>query len=267
MELYYRKEGTGNPLIIIHGLYGSSDNWLMISKKLAERYTVYTVDLRNHGRSPHHEDHSYQAIIDDLSIFFDYHKLEPAVIIGHSMGGKAAMLFAADYPEKVSKLIIVDIAPKDYLNQEEESQYYLHRSILQAMMGIDFAHIETRKEVEDALSEKIDNERIIQFLLKNIVPEKKTRRLKWRLNVEALYNNLEEIIEGGNYRKFVDRLPITNYPVVFIRGLDSPYIKEDDIDLIKKIYPEVNLVDIPNAGHWLHAEQPEMFLEAVLQCC
>lgn len=254
-------------MVIIHGLYGSSDNWVIISKKLAERYTVYSIDLRNHGQSPHDPMHTYDAMKRDLAGFFEEQQIGPAVIIGHSMGGKTAMLFAADFPEKTEKLIVVDIAPKDYLEMESESQYHLHRAILMAMMEVNFDLVKTRQDVEDVLAEKIDNPRIRQFLLKNITPDKLAGRLKWKLNVEALYNNLEEIVQGGNYRKFLDRIPVTAYPVVFIRGLESNYIKDEDVRLIKKIYPEANIVDIPNAGHWLHAEQPELFLEAVLQCC
>ena len=135
------------------------------------------------------------------------------------------------------------------------------------MMEVDFNRVKTRQEVEDVLAEKIDNSRIRQFLLKNLKSDRPAHRLKWKLNVEALYNYLEEIVEGGNYRRFEDRIPVTSYPVVFIRGLESPYIKEADLTLIKKIYPEAVVVDIPNAGHWLHAEQPGLFLEAVLRCC
>ncbi len=267
MNLHYRKEGNGWSLVIIHGLYGSSDNWMIISAKLSERYTVYSVDLRNHGRSPHDPVHTYEAMKEDVARFFDQHRIGPAVIMGHSMGGKVAMLLAADYPELVKKLIVVDIAPKDYLALEQDSQYHLHRSILLAMMEIDFSLVKTRRDVEESLAEKIDSERIRQFLLKNVASDRQAHRLKWRLNAEALYNNLEEIVEGGNYKRFEDRIPITGYPVVFIRGLDSPYIQDNDIPMLKRIYPDANIVDIPNAGHWLHAEQPELFLEAVLRCC
>ena len=267
MQLHYRKEGAGKPLVIIHGLYGSSDNWIIISAKLAEKYTVYSVDLRNHGNSPHNPVHTYAGMKDDIAGFFSQHNIEEAVLIGHSMGGKTAMLFAADYPEKVSKLIVVDIAPKDYLNMEHDSQYPLHRSILLAMMEVNFDHIRTRQDIEDFLAEKIDSQRIRQFLLKNATLDKHTGKFKWKLNVQALFDHLEEIVEGGNYRQFEDRIPITAYPVVFIRGLESPYIRDEDIAVIKKIYPDAVVVDIPNAGHWLHAEQPGIFLENVLQCC
>ncbi len=267
MSLHFRKEGTGPALIILHGLYGSSDNWLAISKKLSEKYTVFSIDLRNHGRSFHSPIHTYEAMKDDLAVFTEEQKIGKTVLMGHSMGGKTAMLFAAEYPEKISKLIVVDIAPKDYQALEDESQYHFHRSVLLAMMGVNFAHIKTRSQVEDALAEKIDNRQVVKFLLKNVTTDKAHQRLKWQLNVEALYDNLEEIVEGGNYKRFEDRIPIGNYPVIFIRGMKSPYIKEDDISLIKRVYADANVVEIPDAGHWLHTEQPESFLDAVLQCC
>lgn len=266
MKLFFRREGKGPAMVILHGLYGSSDNWIGIARKLAEKYTVYCVDLRNHGRSPHHPDHSYKAMKADVAEFFEDHKIETAVLLGHSMGGKLAMDFAADYPERIGKLIVVDIAPKNYL-QEDESQFYLHRNIFMAMLETDISRFKTRGQVEDRLAEKIGDPRIIQFLVKNIVTDHETHQFRWRLNVEALYDNLEEIVEGVNSDRFSDRLPIVAYPVTFIRGLLSPYIKDVDIPTIRKIYPDATIVDIPGAGHWLHAEQPELFLSAVMKCC
>ncbi len=267
VKLYYRKEGTGSPLLLLHGLYGASDNWITIARKLAKKYTVYSVDLRNHGHSPHHPEHSYRAMVEDLAVFFADHNLEPAVILGHSMGGKVAMLFAADYPEKVKKLIIADIAPKNYLETGDEKQYFFHRNVLLAMMEFDFSVVRNRRQVEERLMEKIDDHRVIRFLLKNIKADPSRKTLSWRLNPEALYNNLEEMMEGVNLRWLDDRIPIVAYPVIFIRGLDSPYIGDNEIAEIKKIYPEARIVDIPGAGHWLHAEQPALFLKAVTECC
>jgi len=267
MELYYRKDGSGPALIIIHGLYGSSDNWLNISKNLAKRYTVYAIDLRNHGRSGFADDNSYNAMREDLAEFFDTHNIEKATILGHSMGGKVAMWFAADYPEKVEKLVIADIAPKDYLQNKSDSQFFLHQNILLAMQEVDFSEVKKRNDVDDILSEKIDNPRIRKFLLKNISKDKKTKQYKWRLNPEVLYDHLEEIVSGVNKHWFDDRTPITSYPVIFIRGLESDYIKDPDIELIKEIYPDARVEDIPEAGHWLHAEQPKKFMKAVKLCC
>lgn len=267
MELFYRKDGSGSPLVIVHGLYGSSDNWINIGKRLAEKHTIYMVDQRNHGRSPFANSHTYNDLKNDLNEFFEQHKIEKAILLGHSMGGKVAMWFAADFPEKVEKLVIADIAPKDYLLLKEDSQFYLHQNILLAMQEIDFTQIKSRNDVDNLMAEKIDDSRIRQFLLKNVAKDKQSKLYKWRTNAEVLYDHLEEIVSGVNKNWLDDRIPITAYPVIFIRGMKSKYILPEDELLIKDIYPDARIVDIPKAGHWLHAEQPKKFMEAVMLCC
>ncbi len=267
MELFFRKEGNGPPLVIVHGLYGSSDNWINIGKRLAEKHTVYMLDQRNHGRSPFADTHTYNDLRNDLTEFFEQHNIEKATLLGHSMGGKVAMWFAADFPEKVEKLVIADITPKNYLLLKDDSQFYLHQNILLAMQEIDFSKIKSRNDVDDFMAEKLDNKQIRQFLLKNVVLDKETKQYKWRVNAEVLYDYLEEIVSGVNKNWLDDRIPITNYPVIFIRGMKSKYILPEDEILIKDIYPDSRIIDIPNAGHWLHAEQPEKFMQAVLMCC
>ena len=264
MNLFFREEGEGFPIVIVHGLYGSSDNWLTVAKKLSSNYKVYMIDQRNHGRSPNSEEHSYEAMKNDLAEFFDQQKIEKAILMGHSMGGKTAMCFAADYPERIEKLIVVDIAPKDYFLLNDESQYYLHNNILRAMLELDFSRIESRKQVEDFLNERIDSIQIVQFLLKNVHRNKENHHYEWRLNVPVLYDNLDEIIKGVNAHWFDDRLPITNYPVLFIKGANSNYILPEDYTSIRRIYPKSQIDIIPDAGHWLHAEQPKLFMDAVL---
>jgi len=263
MKLFFREEGEGFPIVIVHGLYGSSDNWLTVAKKLGMEYQVFSVDQRNHGHSPNSEEHSYEMLKNDLAEFFSEQKIEKAIVIGHSMGGKTAMCFAADYPEHVEKLIVVDIAPKDYFLLNDESQYYLHNNILRAMLEIDFSKIESRKQVENFLNERIDGLQIVQFLLKNVHRNKENHRYEWRLNVPVLYDNLDEIISGVNAHWFDDRVPIYNYPVLFIKGATSNYILPEDYTSIRRIYPDAEIVEIPNAGHWLHAEQPQLFMEAI----
>jgi pimeloyl-ACP methyl ester carboxylesterase len=267
VKLFFRKEGEGEPFVILHGLYGSSDNWRAISRQLAGKYTVYTPDLRNHGHSPHHHEHTYHAMRDDLNEFLDDQGIRKTILMGHSMGGKLGMYFAADYPEKVSKLIVADIAPKNYLLEGDESQYQLHRNIFQAMLGAGISRLKTRREVDDRLAEIIDSQAIRQFLLKNVTTDKATRSLMWRLNVDVLYDHLDEIVGGVNERWFSDRIPLTSCPVVFIRGLQSSYITGNDIHLIKRMYPDACIIDIPGAGHWLHSEQPGLFLEALRVHC
>lgn len=265
MELFFREEGDGFPLVIIHGLYGSSDNWLTVGKKLGKYFKVYMIDQRNHGRSPNSEMHTYEILKNDLAEFFDQQEIGKAIVMGHSMGGKTAMCFAADYPEMVEKLIVVDIAPKDYFLLNDESQYYLHKNILRSMLDIDFSRMESRKNIENYLLDRIDSSQIVQFLLKNVHRNKEKNQFEWRLNVPVLFDNLDEIISGVNERWFNDRLPIFNYPVLFIKGANSNYILPEDYKTIRRIYPEAQIVEIPNAGHWLHAEQPEIFIEAVLK--
>jgi pimeloyl-ACP methyl ester carboxylesterase len=267
MNLFYRKEGSGSPLVVVHGLYGSSDNWVNIGKRLAEKHTVYMLDQRNHGRSPFSSSHTFNDMRDDLAEFFEKHHIEKATVLGHSMGGKAAMWFAFDYPEKVEKLVIADIAPKDYLLLKDESQFYLHQNILLAMQEIDFSKIHSREEVDDFMSQKIDDERIRQFLLKNVAKDKINHQYKWRVNAGVLYDHLDEIVSGVNKNWLDERIPITSYPVIFIRGMKSKYILPEDESLIKEIYPDSKIIDIPDAGHWLHAEQPEKFMQAVMLCC
>ncbi len=267
MKLFYRKEGSGSPIVIVHGLYGSSDNWINIGKRLSEKHTVYMIDQRNHGRSPFAPTNSYNDLRDDLEEFFKQHQIEKAILLGHSMGGKVAMWFAADFPEKIEKLVIADIAPKDYLLLKEDSQFYLHQNILLAMQEIDFTKIKSRNDVDDFMAQKIDDRRIRQFLLKNVTKDPKTKLYKWRVNAEVLYDYLEEIVSGVNANWLDDRIPITSYPVIFIRGMKSKYILPEDEVLIKEIYPDATIVDIPEAGHWLHAEQPQKFMKAVMLCC
>jgi len=267
VELFYRKEGSGSPLVIVHGLYGSSDNWVNIGKRLAEKHTVYMVDQRNHGRSPFSDSHTFNDMRNDLEEFFEKHNIEKATLLGHSMGGKAAMWFAVDFPEKVEKLVIADIAPKDYFLLKEDSQFYLHQNILLAMMEIDFSKIKSRNDVDDFMAQKIDDVNIRQFLLKNVAKDKMNHQYKWRVNAGVLYDHLDEIVSGVNKNWLEDRIPITSYPVIFIRGMKSKYILPEDEPIIKTIYPDSQIIDIPDAGHWLHAEQPELFMKAVMICC
>lgn len=267
MQLFYRKEGTGSPLVIVHGLYGSSDNWINIGKRLAEKHTVYMIDQRNHGHSPFDTSHTFNDMRNDLNEFFEKHNIEKATLLGHSMGGKVAMWFAFDYPEKIEKLVIADIAPKDYLLLKEDSQFYLHQNILLSMQEIDFTKIKSRTEVDDFMAQKIDDERIRQFLLKNVAMDKTRNQFKWRVNAPVLYDHLDEIVSGVNRNWLDERIPIMSYPVIFIRGMKSKYILPEDEILIREVYPDSRIIDIPDAGHWLHAEQPQLFMDAVMLCC
>ena len=202
---------------------------------------------------------------NDLSEFFERHQIEKAVVIGHSMGGKTAMLFAADYPERIEKLIIVDIAPKDYLTYQENNQYKQHQLILETLQEINIHcnNYHSREQIGNFLYLKLGNQSLVQFLLKSIYKDKESGHFHCRMNVDVLYNALDEIVSGVNYRWLEDRIPIINYPVLFIRGEKSDYLTHEDENMIKKIYPEAKIETIPDAGHWLHAEQPQLFMDAV----
>ncbi len=257
MKLFFRKYGQGPPLIIIHGLYGSSDNWVSIGRKLAENFEIYILDQRNHGRSPHSSDHNYLLLKEDLKEFMDTHSIEKAIIIGHSMGGKTAMFFAADYPERISHLIVADISPNSY-QFTNSNQLLAHSTIINAMHNIDFYGINGREDIDDILAKSIPEYRIRQFLLKN-VKRTKDNEYSWSLNLKTLKTELKNILDGLDK----NQTEITGFPVLFIKGGKSDYISAKDEKVINKIFPFADIETIPNAGHWLHSEQPELFLKKV----
>jgi esterase len=263
MNLFYRKFGQGPVLIILHGLYGSSDNWISIGKILSEHFEVFLPDLRNHGNSPHSNEHNYDLLKNDLYGFMVSNQIEKAVIMGHSMGGKAAMFFAVDYPEKVQSLIIIDISPRSYKSLDNpESQITDHMNIISSMLSVDFAIIKSREDVENILSETIKSIKIRRFLLKN-VHRKKEGSFEWKLNLQALHDHLPEIMDGLDPKKFLHGNGITGFPVLFIKGEKSNYIKSEDQQIIKTIFPVADLVSIPGADHWLHVEQPDLLLKTI----
>jgi len=269
MELFFREEGKEGKdrknIVIVHGLYGSSDNWLTVGKKLGVNHHVYLIDQRNHGHSPNSDSHTYEAMKEDLAKFFKQQNLTKAIVIGHSMGGKTAMAFAADYPELTEKLVVVDIAPKDYFLMGENSQYDQHQYILQTLMEVQHNcdRFKSRDDIGNFLKLRLDSKALVRFLLKSIYRDKESKHFRCRLNIDVLNDSLDEIISGVNERYFSDRIPILNYPVLFIKGEKSNYVQDEDLALIRKIYPEVQIKRIPNAGHWLHAEQPALFMEAL----
>ncbi|TKG95513.1 alpha/beta fold hydrolase [Puteibacter caeruleilacunae] len=264
MQLNYRKIGeTGPCIVVLHGLYGSSDNWMSIGRQLSKTHQVYLLDLRNHGRSFHEAEHSYETMVADLAWFFQEEELDQAILIGHSMGGKVVMKFAADYPEYVRSIVVVDIAPKNYMDDSLESgQYGFHRHLIRTMLGIDLSDATSLKDVDEKLSAKIPDVKLRQFLLKNITRNSE-RRYVWRINLKALDQWLDEIVSGVDYAMFADRMPILNYRALFLRGGNSPYIQEEDEDRIKAIYPEAQIITINDAGHWLHAEQPMQLIDNI----
>jgi esterase len=259
MRLFFRKSGSGDPIVILHGLYGSSDNWHSISRKLAEEFTVYTVDQRNHGQSPHHPEHNYEVLGEDLKAFILEQALDKPIILGHSMGGKTALAFGMKYPEMVKKMIVVDISPLGYSYKAYSAESSSHERIIYALQSIDPALLASREEADAILQKTIAPAAIRQFLLKNL--KRSTEGFYWALNIQALAENLPAIYSGILPENMNVALP--QFPLIFIKGEYSVYIRKKDEEAIHQYFPWAEIEVIPEAGHWVHAEQPEAFLHAV----
>lgn len=250
MKLAYRKYGEGIPLIILHGLFGQSDNWNTLSKNFSEHgFSVFTIDQRNHGLSPHSGEWNYDVMADDLKEFIDEHHLKDPIILGHSMGGKTVMFFELKYPGISSKLIIADMAARSSVRHHDE--------VLKALNAVDFETIKTRKEAEAILNEYISDFGTKQFLLKNIY-WKENEKMAWRFNLETITNSYDEILAEVPQK-------ISNVKTLILRGENSNYVSDEDADDIKKRFPNSVLVTIKDAGHWIHAEKPKEFFDSVLE--
>lgn len=250
MSLNFKKYGDApQTLVILHGLFGSLDNWQSIGKLLGEHFTTYIVDQRNHGKSPHYSEHNYTLMASDLKDFLNEQGIEKTNLIGHSMGGKTVMKFAIQEPQFIKKMVVADIAPKYYAPH--------HQDIISALKSVDFSVDATRKLVQEKLSASIDNPGIIQFLMKGLTWQTK-EQLSWKFNLNVISAQIDNIGEALENDVF-----FTN-PTLFIRGEKSDYITDDDIDLIEQIFPMAQYQTVSNAGHWLHAENPTEFLEKVL---
>lgn len=254
MKLFYQKFGTGPPLIILHGLYGSSDNWVTIAKNIRESFTVYLPDQRNHGRSPHDNTHDYDSMRDDLFELTSDLKLNKFFLAGHSMGGKTAISFAIKWPEMIYGLLVADISP--FINENAmHSAYNQHIAILRTILSIDLSKISTRKEVESLLSDKISSEKVRGFILKNL-QRTKDNNFEWKINVSSLLKNLEKIMEGIDLREDLQQ-QVTGFPVTFLKGEDSGYLPYGDFRGIQKVFPAAKFKKIANAGHWIHTDRPD----------
>jgi len=249
MKLFFRKLGNGKPLFILHGLFGSSDNWQTLGKKFAENYTVYFVDQRNHGRSTHTSEHSYALMSDDLLELMSDEKIDKAILLGHSMGGKTVMHFAVNYPERVEKMVVVDMSPKKYP--------VTNLDIIEAMEKVNLDEVKSRKVVEEIISQDIKDVGTMQFLLKNLYWND-NQKLAWRFNLPSLKTNLRNVSE-------LTPMPLTplQMPVLFIKGGKSDHMFNADSKLINAMFSNVNIVTIPEAGHWVHADKPVEFYDIV----
>jgi pimeloyl-ACP methyl ester carboxylesterase len=247
MKLHFRSFGKGEPLIILHGVFGSSDNWQTVGKDLSAHFTVYLVDLRNHGNSPHSEEFDYNVMADDILELMLSEGIGQAYIMGHSMGGKVAMTFATRYPEKVMKLIVVDISPRHYEPH--------HAQIFRAFRSLNLDLIKTRQEADEQMSYRIPEFGVRQFILKNLTRE--GDRFVWKLNLDVIEEkaaNVGEALADDDW---------FNGHVLFIGGSNSNYIQESDHKKIRQHFPNAIIKMVPGAGHWVHAEQPKTLLRLV----
>ncbi len=253
MKLFYRKYGSGPPLIILHGLYGSSDNWVTIAKELSNRNTIYLPDQRNHGQSPHSDIHDYESMSDDLFELVMDLNLGRFFLAGHSMGGKTAIRFALKWPEMLYGLIVADISP--FTDEKTSvSAYERHLTILKAMVTTDLSGLTSRSDIEQLLRGKITSEKTRSFLMKNL---KRTsdNTFTWKINPSTLLRNLDNIMKGIE-RKDILMKETRGFPVIFLKGMDSDYIPITDYEDIRKLFPAAEFVEIEHAGHWIHADQP-----------
>ena len=249
MELFYKALGQGKPVIILPGLLGMSDNWHTFSKKLADNFKLYLVDLRNHGRSFHSDVFQWEVMVEDLNRFIESHTIKMPTILGHSMGGKVAMQFAQIYPEKLAKLVVADIAPKAYANKELIM-------LLNRLQQLALESMHTRKEIEGALSSLVPEQGFRQFIMKNIY-RTETGRFGWRPNLNVIAINMDKVGKA-----VVLKAPFFK-PTLFVRGAHSDYILEKDLELIQTMFPNFILKTVENAGHWVRTDQPQLFFDIV----
>ncbi len=241
--------GHGQPLLILHGLFGTLDNWQTLAKRLAERYTVFLVDLRNHGRSPHSDEHDYDLMAGDVLELIDSLNIPTPAIMGHSMGGKVAMNFALKYPTRLTKLIVVDIAPKAYPPHHDE--------ILDALRSVDLSSATSRSDIDAQLAKTIPQPDVRLFLMKNL-HRKEDNTFGWRMNLEALDKNYEHIAAA-----VTAEVPFKK-STLFIKGGRSRYIQQEDIfGSIERLFTLVEIETIPDAGHWVHAQAPDEVYDLV----
>lgn len=248
MSLHYQITGDGKtPLLLIHGLFGSADNWRGIARQLAKTRRIISVDLRNHGRSFHHAQQNYALMATDIANTLEKLDLKKVDVLGHSIGGKVAMQFAADYPSWLNKLIIVDIAPRQYPDS--------HSQILKNLMAINLAQFNQRREIDAALASSIEDKTIRSFLLTNLTTI--DGKLDWRINLNHLLCNYPALLQAVKLAEPVSQ------PSLFIRGAHSDYISAADRQQIRENFSNVRLLSIANAGHWVHADQPDAFCQTV----
>jgi len=249
LSLHFRESGSGPALVILHGVFGSGENWFTVAKKFSEHFHVFLPDQRNHGRSPHSEEFSYPLLVEDLKNFADDRGLNKFFLIGHSMGGKAAMKFAQQFPDRLAGLVVVDIAPRYYEPH--------HQEVMAGLKAVNLEKAQSRNEAEEEMAAFIQEADVRQFLLKNLY-RKEDGSFGWRINLKVLEKAVEHI---GDAVEFQAEKKV---PALFIKGNKSRYIRKEDEEQINKLFPGAKIAGIDGAGHWVQAEKPEEFTRTVL---
>ncbi|GAA5220200.1 alpha/beta fold hydrolase [Membranihabitans marinus] len=247
ISLNFKELGEGKPLIVLHGLFGSLDNWSSLGRQWAEYNRVFLVDLRNHGKSPHTADHNYPAMANDIVDFIDQHQLSDVTLLGHSMGGKVVMETALQRPDLVAQLIVADMSPRPFPRG--------HDDIFEAMNALDFSSITSRKEIETVLMEKLQDIGVVLFLSKNI--KRSSNGFEWKFNKSVLEDSYENVLMPVQSSGIFDK------PTLFLKGENSNYIRSEDRESIVQLFPQAQIKTIFNAGHWLHADNPKQFFDEV----
>lgn len=244
--------GEGNPpMVILHGLLGSSRNWTTVARELAKTFEVFALDLRNHGQSPHSAEMDYPALAGDVLAFLDANDFESVTLLGHSMGGKTAMRLAVDHPKRVETLIVADISPKGYASH--------HRIEMGAMQAMPLDILKSRKDAETHFERfGVDEWAHRQFLLTNLVRDPETKAFKWQINVAGIDRNMEQVAQSplAEGERFEG-------PTLFIRGENSNFMTDEDVDIIQNHFPYSRVAMVTDAGHNVHVENKAGFLEAV----
>lgn len=246
--LHYKQYGeSGSPIIILHGLFGMLDNWVSIAKQLSDTYRIYLIDQRNHGRSFHSSEFDYSLLADDLTCWMDHVGLDTAHIVGHSMGGKVAMQFAQNYPNRCQSLMVLDIAPRGY----EDG----HSLLFDAILSLDLSQVGKRSDADQLLSSKVPDWGVRQFLLKNL-SRADHNQWEWRANFPILKDNYHHISGAIDYKQTL------SLPTLLVRGARSGYVLDSDLDDLRHYFSEAKMVDV-DAGHWIHAEKKVEMIEII----
>jgi len=250
-DLNYTRSGSGAPLLILHGLFGSAKNWHSLARRFAEHFEVYSIDLRNHGQSFHAEPMNYEVMAADLAQLLTGLELDQCLVLGHSMGGKVAMTLAMRYPQLISRLLVADIAPVAYRHHYDD--------LIEPILALDLAQYTSRNAIDHALRLHIQQDQLRAFLLHNLV--RAADGWDWRVNWQVIQRDMDELT---GFDPLADDW-VSDLPALFVRGANSDYVGTAEVAVIKRHFRNASIATIESAGHWLHAEKPEEFFQLASQ--